>query len=201
MIVTARQGVEVRDHAGRGENTDPIDRRLPGRDQVQRRKLVLGDDAAKRRRAAGEFGKPVGGRFVRNPSDRSIAGRKPDQHDARIVRQRAREPDRGLAGIYSRHGAEYGEPLAGGAGVTQIVGDARDRAVGNAGRQRGGSRRLVHNRPRVAAPTPSDITASWSARTGTEPIGAARISLVTIMPELSISVANVAISTVGSFFG
>ncbi len=36
MIVTARQGVEIRHHAGRSEKSDPIDWNPSGRDQVQR---------------------------------------------------------------------------------------------------------------------------------------------------------------------
>ena len=56
-----------------------------------------------------ELRKAAGGRFARNSSDGGVAARsEPDQHDARILRQRAGELDRGMARIQSRHRAEHG---------------------------------------------------------------------------------------------
>ena len=92
MIVAARQRIEIRDHAGGGKKFDPVDRRVSRRDQMQRRKPVLGDDAAERGHAAGQIGEPAE-RTARSKcrGSRCSPEAKSDEHDPRIVSQRARK--------------------------------------------------------------------------------------------------------------
>ncbi len=169
MIVAARQRVEARDHAGRSKKFDPIDRPCARRDQVQRRKPVLGDDAAERGRAAGKFGKPAGadGSF-----EMPLIAVSPEASPTSTTRESSASARASLIAVWlvfiPGTAPNTASRSPAGAGMTQVIGDARDRAGGNAGssaaaavaRERRHSRRQARRRPTVG-----------SSRAGAKPSG------------------------------
>ena len=83
--------------------------------------LVAGDDVAERGRAAHQFGDAGRLRIGRNDRQIGRAEGQIDQHDIGVLRQRARERDRGIGGADIARGADHGDAAAGIARLPQAA--------------------------------------------------------------------------------
>ena len=127
-----------------------------------------------------------------------------DHHDPRLARHQAGQRQRRQRDAFTRRGAEHRDLARGLAGTAQFVGESLDLGQLRCDCRDGFRSRTGSARRRIPpAPAPAariDAAGETNAATARGAV-MRNNSPVTIMPVESNSVASVAISTIGSFFG